>query len=83
MFQTFATLGSILLFVVLTYAFQMRQRKYKKYATSCDVLYYPEKEKMNIIDPKHYRRSPYQFGSPSPFSLRFNYPEETILDRIN
>ena len=45
MFQTFATLGSILFFIVLTYAFQMRQRKYKKYATSCDVLYYPEKEK--------------------------------------
>jgi len=33
----------------------MRQRKYKKYATSCDVLYYPEKEKMNIIDPTEKR----------------------------
>jgi len=57
MFESLGILGSILLFAVLTYAFQMRQRKYKKYATSCDVLYYPEKEKMNIIDPKYNRNN--------------------------
>ena len=77
MFQPLATIGSILFFIVLTYAFQMRQRKYKKYATSCDVLYYPEKEKMNIIDPTDKRVL--NLGSEE----LFNYPEETILDRIN
>jgi hypothetical protein len=83
MFESLATLGSILLLAVLTYAFQMRQRKYKKYATSCDVLYYPEKEKLNIIDSKYYRSSPYKLGSPGPFSLLFDYSNETILNINN
>ena len=69
MFETLGILGSILLFAVLTYAFKMRQRKYKKYATSCDVLYYPEKEKMNMIDPKHYRSSPYNLESSGQYGL--------------
>ena len=42
-------LGCILFFIVLTYSYQMRQRKYKNYPTSCDVLYYPEKRR-NIND---------------------------------
>jgi len=79
MFESLSIFGSIILFAVLTYAFQMRQRKYKKYATSCNVLYYPEKEKMNIIDPKYYQSSPYKLGSPGPFSLLYD-SNENILD---
>ena len=50
MLESIFNLGCILFFILLTYSFQMRQRKYKKYPTSCDVLYYPEKEKILMID---------------------------------
>ena len=50
-------LGCILFFIVLTYSYQMRQRKYKNYPTSCDVLYYPEKEEILMIDEDLYESS--------------------------
>ena len=67
MIDSFLTIGSILFFILLTYAYQMRQRKYKKYATSCDVLYYPGKDKINMIDPKLYKSSPYKFNTTSNY----------------
>ena len=79
MLDSLLTLGSILFFILLTYAYQMRHRKSKKYATSCDVLYYPEQDKTNIIDPKLYKSSPYKLEG-NPFSLMSEYPNETILD---
>ena len=83
MLESLAILGSIIFFGVLTYAFQMRRRKYKKYSNSCDVLYYPEKDKMNIIDPKNYKSSPYKLTSPGPYSLLFERSEESIFDINN
>ena len=50
MLEPVLTLGCILFFIVLTYSFQMRQRKYKNYPTSCDVLYYPEKEEILMVE---------------------------------
>ena len=58
MLEPLLTLGSIVFFILLIYAYQMRKRKYKKYATSCDVLYYPENNKIKMIDPKLYKSSP-------------------------
>ena len=61
MLEPILNLGCILFFIVLTYSFQMRQRKYKTYPTSCDVLYYPEKEKILMIDDL-YESSPIPAG---------------------
>jgi len=82
MFESLSILGSIILFSVLTYAFQMRKRKYKKYATSCNVLYYPKKEEMNIIEPKDYKSSPPKLGNTGSFGLLYDYNEnnDNILD---
>ena len=52
MFEPFIIIGCIFFFIVLTYSFQMRNRLHKDYATSCDVLYIPKKEKMLVIDKK-------------------------------
>ena len=49
MLEPIFNLGCILFFIVLTYSYQMRQRKYKNYPTSCDVLYYPEKEEILMV----------------------------------
>ena len=49
MLETLLNLGCIIFFIILTYSYQMRQRKYKDYPASCDVLYYPEKEKIVTI----------------------------------
>lgn len=61
MLEPILTLGCILFFIVLTYSFQLRQRKYKDYPASCDVLYYPEKEKILMIKDL-YKSSPIQAG---------------------
>ncbi len=50
MFQPFIIIGCIFFFILLTYSFQMRNRMYKDYATSCDVTYIPEKEKILMIE---------------------------------
>ena len=81
MLDSLLIIGSILFFVVLTYAYKMRQRKYNKYPTACNVLYIPKKEKSNLIDPQSYQSSPLSFKI-DPFKIS-NYPEETILDKIN
>lgn len=59
MFESFLLFGCILFLIVLVYSFQMRQRLHTKYATSCDVTYYPKKE--SIYTPS----TP---SSPSPSS---------------
>jgi len=56
----------------------MRQRKYNKYPTSCDVLYYPKNEKIKIIDPKSYKNT-----DKMKYSKISEYPDETFLDKIN
>jgi 2,3-bisphosphoglycerate-independent phosphoglycerate mutase len=61
MFDTVLVLGAIIFFGLLTYALQVRNRKYKNYPTHCDVLYYPKIEKIKMIDPKKYRDKPYKF----------------------
>lgn len=81
MLDSLLIIGSILFFVVLTYAYKMRQRKYNKYPTACNVLYIPKKEKSILIDPQSYQSSPLSFKI-DPFKIS-NYPEETILDKIN
>jgi len=80
MLEPLLTLGSIVFILLLIYAYQMRQRKYKKYPTACDVLYYPEQEKVNMVDPKLYKSSPYKLDG-NPFSLMSEYPNETILTK--
>ena len=45
MFDSFLILGCIIFIIGLVYAFQMRNRLYKDYPTSCDVIYIPKKEK--------------------------------------
>jgi len=83
MLKPLFTLGSILFLIILTYAYQMRQRKFKKYPTACDVLYYPEQEKKNIIDREWYKKSsPYKIDNSKIFSPMSEYPNETILDQI-
>ena len=81
MLDSLLIMGSILFFIVLTYAYKMIQRKYNNYPTACNVLYIPKKEKMNIIDPKMYQSSPLSFKI-DPFKIS-DYPNETILDKIN
>ena len=49
MFDSFVTFASIVFFGLLTYAFQLRKRKYIKYPISCDVTYFASNEK-NILD---------------------------------
>ena len=44
MLRPLLTFGCIIFFIILTYSYQMRRRKYKNYSNSCDVLYYPQKE---------------------------------------
>ena len=61
MFDTILVLGTIIFFGLLTFAFQMRNRKYKNYPTHCDVLYYPKIEKIKMLDPKKYREKSYNF----------------------
>jgi len=51
MFDSFLIFGCIVFIILLVYAFQMRNRLYKDYPTSCDVIYIPKKEK-EIIDTK-------------------------------
>jgi len=61
MLDTILVIGSIIFIGVLTYAFQLRNRKYKNYPTHCDVLYYSKKEKIKMIDPNEYKSSSYNF----------------------
>ena len=70
MFESFGILTCILFFIILTYAYQMRQRKYNKYPTSCDVLYYPKNEKIKIIDPKSYKNA-----DKMKYSKKSEYPD--------
>ena len=52
MFQGLLLIGCIIFLIVFVYSLQMRQRIYKNYTNSCDVLYYPEKEKILMIKEK-------------------------------
>lgn len=60
MLEPLLNLGCIIFFIILTYSYQMRHRKYKDYPASCDVLYYPEKEKIVTIKDL-YESSPNEF----------------------
>ncbi len=46
MIDSLLIFGCILFFIIIVYSFQMRNRMYNKYPTSCDVLYFPKKEKI-------------------------------------
>lgn len=50
MIDSILIIGCILFFILLTYSFQMRNRLYKNYPTSCHVTYIPEKDKIPLVD---------------------------------
>lgn len=50
MIQSFLLLGCIFFFILLVYSFQVRNRMYKDYGTSCDIIYFPKKEKIIQVE---------------------------------
>jgi len=74
MFESFLLIGCIVFFIILVYAFQMRQRMYNSYPTACKVTYYPKKEEI-LMMPEQSSPSSSPSSPPSPSSPFI--PDET------
>ena len=82
MLDSILIVGSLLFFCLLMYAFQLRQRKYKKYPTYCDVLYYPKKEEIRMIDPSEYDGKSYKFKTKANREIELANKDKTELITI-